>query len=52
MEAILKEEKIIKQPTALYFCCSIFTIVGLAYYGVKLVLLLFLAENTIMVAWD
>lgn len=47
MEAILKEEKIIKQPTALYFCCSIFTIVGLAYYGVKLVLLLFLAENTI-----
>lgn len=46
MEVIIKENYKVKQPTALYFCCSIFTIVGLAYYGVKLALLLFLAENS------
>ncbi|MGO0807383.1 preprotein translocase subunit SecA, partial [Clostridioides difficile] len=38
------QEKL-KQPRDLYFCCSIFTFVGLAYYGMKLVLLLFLAEQ-------
>ena len=35
-----------KQPKALYFCGSIFTFTNFAYYGMKLVLLLFIAEET------
>lgn len=35
-----------KQPKALYFCGSIFTFTNFAYYGMKLVLLLFIAEKT------
>lgn len=36
----------LKQPKALYFCGSIFTFTNFAYYGMKLVLLLFIAEAT------
>ncbi|EGT2229984.1 TPA: peptide MFS transporter [Clostridioides difficile] len=43
--SVLKTQEKLKQPRDLYFCCSIFTFVGLAYYGMKLVLLLFLAEQ-------
>lgn len=35
-----------KQPKALYFCGSIFTFTNFSYYGMKLVLLLFMAEET------
>lgn len=35
-----------KQPKALYFCGSIFTFTNFSYYGMKLVLLLFIAEKT------
>lgn len=34
-----------KQPKALYFCGTIFTVTNFSYYGMKLVLLLFLAEQ-------
>lgn len=37
-----------KQPKALYFCGSIFTFTNFSYYGMKLVLLLFLAEQVTM----
>lgn len=35
----------IKHPKALYFCGSIYSFVNFAYYGMKLVLVLFLAEQ-------
>lgn len=35
-----------KQPKALYFCGSVFTFTNFSYYGMKLVLLLFIAETT------
>lgn len=35
----------LKQPKALYFCGSVFTFTNFAYYGMKLVLLLFIAES-------
>lgn len=34
-----------KHPKALYFCGSIFTFTNFSYYGMKLVLLLFMAEE-------
>lgn len=37
----------IKQPKDLYFCGSMLSFVGFSYYGMKLVLLLFLAEQPI-----
>lgn len=35
----------LKHPTGLYFCGSIFSVVNFSYYGMKLVLVLFLAES-------
>lgn len=34
--SVLKTQEKLKQPRDLYFCCSIFTFVGLAYYGYEI----------------
>ena len=35
-----------KYPKAMYFCGSVFSFTNFSYYGMKLVLLLFIAEST------
>ncbi|MBS5788096.1 MAG: peptide MFS transporter [Clostridioides difficile] len=35
----------LKHPSGLYFCGSIFSVVNFSYYGMKLILVLFLAEQ-------
>ncbi len=36
-----------KYPKAMYFCGSVFSFTNFSYYGMKLVLLLFIAESTV-----